>query len=362
MSGKPESNTDKGSARRPRAFAMDDPAIDVVEERQHVADTAPDGELPPRPMPPREDGWGERLATLSLDRSFRWGSLLFSAALGLASLAFALWFVRFTAIAFTRNDWVGWLAFGLLLLVALCVAVLTGREIRGILRFRRLGRIKADAERALRDGDKRAEALAVKRITAAYRGRPALKWSLARLDEHAKAVHDPGDLFRITDRDVLLPLDGEARRLVAASARRVAVVSAISPTGFLTVGWVLVENLRLLRALAGLYGGRPGFVGTMRLARMVFVNIVATGGIAMTDDLFGQFLGQDLIRRLSARLGESVFNAALTARVGAAAIGVIRPLPYIEAPPIRARDFMGEILKPKAETEGAGPRDARKAI
>jgi putative membrane protein len=201
----------------------------------------------------------------------------------------------------------------------------------------------------------KAEAEAVQRILSAYRARPALRWPIARLDEHARAVRDPGDLFRLADRDVLLVLDGDARRSVARSARRVAVVSAISPTGLLTVSWVLVENLRLLRTLAGLYGGRPGFVGTMRLARMVFLNIVATGSIAMTDDLLGQFIGQDLLRRVSARLGESVFNAALTARVGAVAIGVIRPLPYLEAAPVRARDFMADILRPKRASSEAEP-------
>ena len=107
-----------------------------------------------------------------------------------------------------------------------------------------------------------------------------------------------------------------------------------------------------MRSLAGLYGGRPGFVATLRLARMVFVHIVATGGLALTDDLLGQFLGQDLLRRLSRRLGESVFNAALTARIGAAAIAVIRPLPFLEAPPIRARDFLAEITR----RGGAGDR------
>ena len=78
---------------------------------------------------------------------------------------------------------------------------------------------------------------------------------------------------------------------------------------------------------------------------MVLGHIVATGGVAMTDDLLGQFLGQDLVRRLSRRLGESVFNAAMTARVGAAAVEVIRPLPFIEAPKVRARDFIAEIAR-----------------
>jgi putative membrane protein len=350
--------------RRPRAFALDDPDVEVVEERRRdSAGEAGSGDEPPSlPRTPRiEEAWAERLATLSLDRGFRWGSLLLSAALALVGLAFALWFTRFTAVAFTRDDWVGWIAFGLLLVVALSAFVLVAREVRGILSFRRLGRIRADAERALREGDRRAEAQAIRRIIQPFRARADLKWALARLDEHARAVRDPGDLLTLADRDVLLPLDGEARRIVAGSARRVAVVSAISPTGLLTVGWVLVENLRLLRALAGLYGGRPGFFGTMRLARMVFVHIVATGGLAMTDDLFGQFLGQDILRRLSARLGESVFNAALTARVGAAAIGVIRPLPYLEAPPVRARDFMGEILRPRAGGEAAEKEEVPRA-
>ena len=101
---------------------------------------------------------------------------------------------------------------------------------------------------------------------------------------------------------------------MTGSAKRVATVTALSPMVLVAVAYVLIENLRLLRALATLYGGRPGFVGVMRLARMVFAHIVATGGIAMTDDLLGQFLGQDLLRRLSRRLGEGAFNGALTAR------------------------------------------------
>jgi putative membrane protein len=100
-----------------------------------------------------------------------------------------------------------------------------------------------------------------------------------------------------------------------------------------------------LRTLAAVYGGRAGFVGTARLARMVFAHIIATGGIALTDDLFGQFLGQDILRRLSRRLGEGIFNGALTARIGAAAIQVIRPLPFLETRPVRARDFLSELAK-----------------
>jgi putative membrane protein len=114
----------------------------------------------------------------------------------------------------------------------------------------------------------------------------------------------------------------------------------------IAVGYVLIENLRLLRALATLYGARPGLAGVARLARLVFGHVVATGGVAMTDDLLGQFLGQDLLRRLSRRLGEGAFNGALTARIGVTALDVIRPVPFRTAKPPRIRDVLAEVLKP----------------
>ena len=333
-----------GKPRRPEAFTLDDPNLELVGEAS-APETSPGtaaGSTGMSSEPPV--GAGARLAETTRT-GIRWGAILLATGSALASIALALSFVRFVSIAFERNDWIGWTAFALLAIALFAGLMLLLRELFGFWRLRRLGRLRADAERLLRQPNLAAERKILRRLTEPFSGRPELKWSLARLAEHARDVRDPGDLLRLADRDLLAPIDGEARRLVAAAARRIGTVSAISPTAFITVGWVLIENLRLLRSLAALYGGRPGFIGTTRLARMVFTHIVATGGVALTDDFIGQFLGQDILRRLSRRLGESVFNAALTARIGAAAIEVIRPLPYIEAPRIRARDFLAEITR-----------------
>ena len=163
---------------------------------------------------------------------------------------------------------------------------------------------------------------------------------------------NPGDLLALADRELMEPLDQEARRTVLAASKRVAMVAAISPMAWIAMLYVLIENLRMLRAIAGLYGGRPGPLGALRLARMVVGHIIATGGVALTDDLLGQFLGQDLLRRLSRRLGEGAFNGALTARVGAAAVEVCRPLPFIAAPPIRARDMLAEAFRRVERADG----------
>jgi putative membrane protein len=209
------------------------------------------------------------------------------------------------------------------------------------------------------------ERAAVRRITEVLSKRPELRWRLARMREYERDVRDAGDLARLTDRELLAPLDAEARRVVASTVKRVSVATAISPAAVFAVGWVLVENLRLLRALAGIYGGQPGWIGTARLGRMVLMHIIATGGLALTDDLLGQFLGQDLVRRLSRRLGEGIFNGALTARMGAAAIEVIRPLPFLETRPVRARDFLRELTRrsaaePRRDAAGGSDRTGSK--
>jgi putative membrane protein len=54
-------------------------------------------------------------------------------------------------------------------------------------------------------------------------------------------------------------------------------------------------------------------------------------------------LGHSLTAKLSARLGEGLFNGALTTRIGLAAIDVCRPLPYLEAQRPRFRELVAEV-------------------
>ena len=280
-----------------------------------------------------------------IGRGIRWGAILFSAMAGLAGLAGGLAFGRFVAAAFERQDWVGWLAFGLGIVALVASFVLIVREIVGLFRLRRLQGLNEAVATALAKQDVKAEQSAVAALQRLLSNRADCQWGLARLVEHASDGRDPGDLLRLADREVMAPLDLQARRQILKSAKRVATVTAISPMAWIAMLYVAVENLKMLRTLAAIYGGRPGMTGTLNIARMVIGHIVATGGVAMTDDLLGQFLGQDLLRRLSRRLGEGAFNGALTARIGVAALGVTRPLPFLDAPEIRVRDLVPEIFR-----------------
>src|SRR5690606_22254611 len=127
---------------------------------------------------------------------------------------------------------------------------------------------------------------------------------------------------------LMTELDRDAGRLIARSARRISIITAVMPTAFLDVLFVAAQNLVMLRGLATLYGSRPHMLGTLRLARMVVTHLAVTGSIAFTDALMQQFIGRGIVGRVSARVGEGAINGIMTARIGLAAMDVVRPLPF----------------------------------
>ena len=323
--------------RPPRVFDPDDPSLlqpaEPAPEAERTAEEEMAGpELVAGPAPAPRAG-------------IRWGAILGSSLLGLAALGVSLWLTRLATEALSRNDIIGWIAVALVTIAGLAASAIVLRETIGIMRLNRLGRVRREIQDALDARDARREKALLRQLLGTFSGRGDVSWSIARLREHEGDVRDPGDLARLADREVFGPLDARAKRIVLTAAKRISIVTAISPMPIVDVVFVLMENLRMLRGIATLYGGRPGIMAALKLGRMVITHLVATGGIALTDDLAGQVLGHDLLRRLSQRLGEGAVNGAMTARIGAAAIQVIRPLPFLETSPVRVRDFLGELFR-----------------
>ena len=138
---------------------------------------------------------------------------------------------------------------------------------------------------------------------------------------------------RPPERALLRPIDAKVQREIAAAAKRVSVVTAISPRAFLDVLFVIAQIIRLVRRIAELYGGRPGLLGFVKLARSIGAHIAITGGMAVGDSLLQQIVGHGIASRISARMGEGVLNGLLTARVGLSALAVCRPAPFAIAKP-----------------------------
>ena len=127
-----------------------------------------------------------------------------------------------------------------------------------------------------------------------------------RLAETADDIIDGADLIRLAERELMVTLDREARSAVAGAARRVSLVTAISPRAIVDLLFVAAQALRVVRRIAEIYGGRPGLFGFIKLLRSVGAHLAVTGGVAVGDSLVQQVLGHGIAARLSAKLGEGV--------------------------------------------------------
>ncbi len=285
---------------------------------------------PPVPEPglPAQGAAMQRVAVLAArprSRLARWFWSALAALLGfMLSLAAWNWVTGLLA-ASPVLGLVAALLTGLVLLLLLAIAV---KEAAAFHRLARLDHIQRDAASALAGPDLAKARSVASQITALYAGRPELAPGRDRMKTRGADLFDADAVLGLAERELLAPLDAMARREVEVAARQVATVTAVVPLALADVVAALTSNLRMIRRIAEIYGGRSGTLGAWRLTRSVLTHLVATGAVAVGDDLIGSVAGGGVLSRVSRRFGEGVVNGALTARVGVAAIEVCRPLPF----------------------------------
>jgi putative membrane protein len=324
--------------RRPAVFRFDDPA--VVTAAAPAA--APQAEVAGPPQPKSRAPWA---------------AMFWIGVFGLAVLATGLAVVNLIEELASRAAWLG--GVGLLLAAVAGVALLAilAREAVGLARLGAIESLHARAVAILASDEHTAGRALVRDLLTLTKRMPRLARARARLRGHLDDIIDGGDLIRLAERELMGPLDEEARRLVSAAAKRVSVVTAVSPRAAIDVFFVLLTALGLVRKLALLYGGRPGTLGLVTLMRHAVSHLALTGGMAASDSLIQQMIGHGLAAKLSARLGEGVLNGLLTARLGLAAIEVIRPLPFAALRQPSLNDLAGSLLRLGEER----PEEARAA-
>ena len=339
--------------RAPRSFDVDAAAAKPAAEPRRPRPL----DLPPA-FEPSDDEAAQRVETTApkdlsalevppvtkAERRFSF-SRLFVAGCGLlVTLALGIAVDELIADLFARADWLGWVAVSLTLLVLVALLGMIAREVAGLWRLRQIGDLRERVEEARRGSPKAArDVVGSLVLLAADRAETAR--GRRRLSELDGEVVDAADLIDLAERHLMAPLDAKARALALGSAKRVSVVTAVSPRALIDIAFVLAENLRLIRQMADLYGVRPGTLGFLSLARRVVSHLAVTGSIAVGDGLLQQVVGHGVAARLSQRLGEGVVNGLLTARVGIAAMDVCRPMPFHAITRPGVSDFVADLTR-----------------
>jgi len=235
----------------------------------------------------------------------------------------------FVAGLLARNLVLGWIALVLVAVAVLAAVILAGREWAAYVRLRRLDDLRRAAETARVATDLPQARKVTGALVRLYAARGDTAWGRARLAEREGEIMDADALLALAERELLATLDAEARLVIESAARQVATVTALVPLALADVAVAGYANLRMIRRIAEIYGGRSGSFGSLRLLRRVFASLLAAGALALTDDMIGSVAGGGVLSKLSRRFGEGVVNGALTARVGVAAMELCRPMPFV---------------------------------
>ena len=299
-----------------------------------------------------------RLVARQPSRLARWFWGLSAILVG-AVVSVAVW--DFVAGLLGRAPVLGWVVTGLVGALLVVLLVMAARELAAIARLGRIDRLRRSADAALAGGDLEQARKVCARLIAFYGGRADTAWGRERLGTRMGEQFDAAALLALAEETVLAPLDQAASREVEAAARQVATVTALVPIALADVVVALASSLRMIRRIAEIYGGRSGFIGSWRLTRAVFAHLLATGAVAVGDDLLDSILGGSILSKLSRRFGEGLINGALSARVGVAAMEVCRPLPFSHhyRPSVRGlvARALGGLFGAKSKPSGTSAND-----
>ncbi|WP_076866721.1 YcjF family protein [Bradyrhizobium mercantei] len=341
---------EKTPPRRPATFKLDDPGVVLMDPddsgrlSRGAIQIVPEAEPAQLPVP-------VDAPLLPARRGFRWGTLFWSAVAGLVVLGTGLGVLNLVEDLFARNEGLGFLGLALAIVAAVALAVVTMRELVGLTRLATIEKLHLRAAEVLISDDRAASRAVVADLLKLAHQTPQLARARSALQSHTDDIIDGADMIRLAERELMTPLDEEARRLVSSAAQRVSVVTAVSPRALFDVLFVFVASLRMIRQLARLYGGRPGALGMIRLLRHVIAHLAITGGMAASDSLIQQMLGHGIAAKLSQRLGEGMLNGLLTARLGLAAIDVTRPLPFNALPRPALTDLAKDLIRKREEEQ-----------
>lgn len=337
--------SDRPHHRKPAAFRLDDPRVVVADAADDAARTVrgrvritPEPETASLPVPIED-------VSPPVRRRFGWATLFWIALGGLVALGLGLGVANLVEDLFNRSQSLGYIGVVFTGLAVLALVVIIAREALGLARLETIEKLHARANAVLASDDRKESDAIVRDLLKIAHDNPRLARARAALADHGRDIIDGADMVRLAERELMTPLDQEARRLISSAAQRVSIVTAVSPNAAIDMLFVLAAALRLVRQLALLYGGRPGTLGLVRLMRHVVAHLAVTGGVAASDSLIQQMLGHGIAAKLSARLGEGLVNGLLTARLGLAAVEVTRPLPFAALPRPVLSDLARDLLR-----------------
>src|SRR5258708_10921835 len=205
--------------RKPAVFRLDDPGIVVTpsgEPRGIAVGDAPAADverLPVAPPPSR--------------RRVPWAGLFWVSGAGLLLVATGLGIANLIEDLLNRAAWLGGIGAVLAAVAVVALLAIVTREALGLARLAAIDTLRQRAAAILVSDDRAAGRALGRDLIALTRRMPRLARARVPLRSHLRDIIDGGGLVRLIERELMTPIDAEARRFGAASPQRGAGVAPL---------------------------------------------------------------------------------------------------------------------------------------
>ncbi len=192
----------------------------------------------------------------------------------------------------------------------------------------------------------------INRVASLYLERPDLKNNLNKFYATVTDTHRDKEVYELFNQKVMADLDKQAYQIVVQRSKETALLTMLSQIGLLDVIFTLWRNTALIKDIATLYSGRPGFIGSFVLFGTVIQNLIYADVSEAAADGMAEILGGSVLSVMSAQMAQGLGSGVMTARVGLQAMQACRPMPFTEENKPRLRYVRKEIIKSMTDIFG----------
>ena len=250
-------------------------------------------------------------------RAFYW--LVFtgisSLLLGLVVTGIESWFNRFAELPILSTTL---LVFNLVFVGLLFWFV--GRE---VVAYRQVSQVVNEAQNLTdlrQEGDKIAITCWLEARTKQHQHSEVARSYHQTFWQTVQVHHTGAERLELYQQLVSQPLKQSAEALIQPAMLQGAGISLLSPNNLIQSLILLWRSVKLVRDIAGVYGIRPGFFGSIKLLKIAIENMVIQQGVDLLLDAGMQKVSQGVLGKVVEKGSEATTTGLLLRRLGKAMI------------------------------------------
>jgi putative membrane protein len=251
---------------------------------------------------------------------------------------------HFIAQQYASSFFLGTLFLGLTFAITGAVLTLTWRAYKNIQALRTVSALQKEGQDLMETDGYGGAMPYLNKVVQFYHQRPDVKARLERFYVTVNDTHHDREVCALFSTHVMKDIDRQAYRVVTQRSQETALMVMISQIALLDAILTLWRNVRMIRDVATLYGGRPGFLGSLSLISGVLQNLIYAGASEVVADGVAEIMGSSMLSVMSAQAAQGLGSGVLTARLGLHAIQICRPLPFAKEEKPRLKDIRKEIV------------------